>query len=685
MKTPLRTIVGIMFFLICATSLLAQPTIDRNDLWMVGDTYTYLGLDATNLEPGPSGNGVTWDMSVLVRNSDLDGTSSYVNAADTPNAAAFPEANIALTIDGEDAGTAYSYYSVSNDSIVEEGQDTPAGLVILENKRVFINFPFGYNDTHTDTYGGSFTLEVNGAMATVTRQGTFTTTYDGFGTLILGSRTFTGVSRIKTVEETTETIEFSGMTFNTTTMGTSYSWFNAQSRDMLLNISEVEATGFGPPTSTKSASYQDLDGVNAADVSGNYGAHLTTQGGDFDTEIIVHNPTDPDKIITLNPLASDGSSLTSVDVDVPGEGLARMNQQNIFPPAAASFTGSGCDECSFTMGYRANLPNASTAHVNRTQDLKTEYYFYPGEWDLLFDGASIVNAGSGPATVTASQIGDDGGLLSAVTLTDDLEPGGKFLDVFNGKFANVPNSILKIESTQPIAVMILRISQDRLYLYQNLALPDNIGGSEDGRWLAHITSDTGGFSTTIIIHNQSGSQQMVTLQPYDSEGMALAPVQVSVPANNVSRFAKTDLLPSEASHASITGSTECVVSVGYQSTQPNSSTAHIHETVSVGTEFYFYAGDWDLLFDGLAMINVGDEDAFIQLAQFRNDGQIVGNFSLFAGLKPNAKYLDVLEGQIPPNNPEAIIKITSNQPLAVLALRLTKDSRFLYGNDPITY
>ena len=684
MKTPLRTIVWFILMMLCAASSWAQPTIERNDLWMVGDTYTYLGLDAANLEPGPAGNGVTWNMSTLVRNSSLDGTSRYVDAAGTPNAAAFPQANVALTIDGEDAGTAYAYYAVSNDTIVEEGQDTPAGLITLSDKRIFINFPFGYNDVHTDTYGGSFTLEVMGAMATVTRQGSFTTTYDGYGTLILGSKTFQGVSRIKTVDEVTDTIDFGGTTFTSTTTGTSYSWFNAQSRDMLLNISEATVSGFGPASTSKSASYQDIEGVGGA-VSGSYAAHLTAQGGDFDTEIIVHNPTNSDKIITLTPVASDGSQLTPVDVEVAGEGLTRMLQQNTFPANAVSFTGSGCNDCMFTLGYRANLPNASTAHVNQTTDLKTEYYFYPGEWDLLFDGAAIINAGSVASSVQASQIADDGSLLSQITLTGNLEPGGKYLDVFNGKFANNPNSILKIESDQPMAVMILRISQDRLYLYQNLALPDDAGQGDGGRWLAHITSDTGGFSTSIIIHNQGASQQTVTLQPYDSDGMALMPVPVNVPANTVSRFAKSDLLPSEASHASISGSTDCVVSVGYQSNEPGSSTAHIHETTSVGTEFFIHSGEWDLLFDGLALVNLGDEPAAIQLAQFREDGSIVHNISLTGFLPPKAKYLEVLEGQVPPNHPDAIIKITSSQPLAVLALRLTKDSRFLYGNNPLTY
>jgi hypothetical protein len=333
------------------------------------------------------------------------------------------------------------------------------------------------------------------------------------------------------------------------------------------------------------------------------------------------------------------------------------------------------------VGYRAAIPDASTAQVHETGRLENTLYFYPGEWDSLFDGAAIINTGDAPAHIEVIQLDDTGSTLDSEVLETSLAPDGKHLTIFNELFDNTPNTLLKLVSDQPLGVLILRISDDGRYLYQNMPLPVK-PDQGDSRWLAHITSETGGFDTDIYIHNSGDDTGTVVLTPYTKEGGDQDPVEVTVEAHATRRFAKTDLLQGDASHAKITGSTNCLVTLGYRARVENPSTAAIHEGPPVGMSFDVYPGDWQQLADGFALVNTGDAPAQITVSQIDDNGVQQASEVLIEDLAPNAKYLGLLVDIIP-ENPQSILRIESNQNLAVLALRLSGDGRFLYSNNPI--
>ena len=665
-----------------AINLFAQPAVTRADIWQLGDNVTLLGLVADDLEPGPAGNGVTWDFSTLVRDGDRDSTFLYLDPSGVPDGGEFPLANLAARTEFEPDGFVFVFSKTDDAGVIDYGQTTPVGISILEDPRTVFQFPLGFNDTQNDNFSGTLAFNVQGNDLNGTRTGNTEITYDGFGTLILGEKTFTQVRRMKQIQEVTDTFNVNGSPVGATSITTSYLYLARESGTAILQLDFVETTTQGTTTTSEFASFQDLDVLPEPQPSSRYGAHLTAQTGNFDTEIIVRNTSDQPETLHLLPLETDGTPLAEVILNLFPGTTTRALQQNYFPIDAAGFGASGCEDCVFTMGYRAKVADASTAHVHQATGFKTEYYFYPGEWDLLFDGAAILNAGSDSAAVTLSQLGSDGTLLDQLTLAENLAPGAKYLDVFNGKFENQPNAILKLEASQPLAVMILRISQDNRYLYQNFALPDHPGESGAERWLAHITSDSGGFETSILIHNRSANDRMVTIHPYSADGQALESESVLVPAGWVRRFAKADLVPANTSHAAISGSTDCVVSVGYRAAQASASTAQIHETPPVGNSFTFYPGEWDLLFDGIAIINLGESAATLTATQVDDSGQEQASVTLVADLAPNAKFLDVLEGKLP-TNPDTVIRIDSSQPMAILALRLSKDNRYLYGNQPL--
>lgn len=664
--------------------LWAQPDFTQADVYQVGDDGDYLALGATTAQPGPAGNGVTWDFSDLSRTPSEDFSVFYRDPSTAPNGDQFPQANLVAV---QNAGPidAYTFFSTSPQRFVLEGLDLPElGVVTYSDKSVWVDFPLSFDETQTDDFVGMYTFTVPPISGVSNRTGSLTAKYDGFGTLILpGGATVENVRRLRFDQIVVDQISALGITITVET--TTYSFFAVGDRRHVFQLTLAD-TSISPPgdtISSKVASYRsDAGGQNPPPMTASRrGTHLTNQSGSFESEILIHNPEMTSRTLTLQPLAGDGSALPTVAVTVPGMGTSRSPQQNYFSAAARSFSASGCDSCIFSVGYRAAIADASTAQVHQTERLEQEFYFYPGEWDYLFDGAAIINAGDSAAEITATQLSDDGEVLGTVTLEENLAPGGKHLRLFNDLFTNTPESMIRLNSTQPMAVMILRISTDGRFLYHNLPLPEQpaIGAQ---RWLAHITSEIGGFDTDVYIHNTSNSDRTSTFHTCDVDGLPLDIVSVTVPGNSTRRFAKTDLFDPDTSHAFVTGPTDILVTLGYRSRVPDSSAAMVHEAPPVGTSFTIYPGEWSVIFDGLAMVNLGGANATITLKQIGDNGQELNSGVLTSTLAPHAKYLNVLEGLIPEDS-NSILRVESTQPLALLSLRLSKDSRYLYENPPL--
>lgn len=662
---------------------LAQPAIGRSDFYQIGDRVQYRVVDPGNVQPGPAGNGVTWDFSNLQRTPEGDYEIYFAAPSVAPNAANFPGANMVQVQDAGQGFTAYTFLQATDTFIQLEGLDIPdLGVVTYSDKSRWVDLPFTFNESQTDPFVGQYTFNSNGISGISHRTGQLTTTYDGYGTLILpGGQRFEGARRLKLIQVVNDEVTVQGFAITTRVETTTYQWFLPGNRNQAFSLTYATSTITPPGSSITSvvAVYQEIDDSTPA-TPVNRGTHLTAQGGDFDTELLIHNPTNSAKTLALTPLTSAGSAGQPVSVNLPARTTKRALQQTYFSADAASFTGSGCTECIFSMGYRASgLEDAATAQVHQNGRTETEYQFYPGEWAYLYDGAAIINTGSANATIDALQISDNGTLLATVNLTTNLAPGGKKLTIFNTLFNNNPDSMITIRSNQPISVMILRIDTEGRYLYQNLPLPDH-PEADDNRWVAHITSESGGFDTDVMVHNTSNSSKTITFHPYTTAGASLIPVDVTVPANTTRRFAKLDLFNGDTSHAKITGSTDVIVTLGYRSRVPDSSTAQIHEATPVGTSFEIYPGSWDVLFDGFAIVNTGNATTSLQVSQLNDDGTTTTPVTLTNALAPNAKFLGLLEGVIA-NNPNSIIRVEASQPLAILALRLTKDSRYLYGNE----
>ena len=673
--------------LLSAISVLAQPKVDVYQIFRLGDSGEYLGLDATGVEPGPAGNGVIWDFSNLNRKAEDDYTIRFIDPADAPSPAKFPGTDLVThRVQGDEVN--YDYLQVRGDRIFILGSEvSQVGEFVFNDVSFVSGLRLNYEQSTKGPIGGGYTVTPNaGPGGTSTLDGQAIATYDGFGTLILpDGRRIPDVIRIKFIREWDEESLLGGQQVQTRQEETRYHFYEPGHSVHLFELihtdQRVTPSGGTPIVQILDKAAYRISSESNPQLTAKRGTHLTTPGGIFNSQIIVHNQGETSGMLQLQPLNATGMPLNAVDLDVAPSATSRQDAPMTLGNDAGSFYASGCADCTFSVGYRANIESGSTAQVHQTQDFRREFVFYPGEWDLLFDGQAIINVGDGNAAITASQIDFQGNVLETAMLETALVPGGKHLSLVNDQFTDRPDSLIRLESNERMGTMVLRISSDFRFLYQNNPLP-SFADNDAGRWLAHLTSDAGGFSTEILVHNRGETQGSLNFQPFDAAGQPLAPAMVTVEAGQTRRFAKAELFPSAASHASISGSTTCLASVGYRAQAPGASTAVIHETAPVGTSFRIYPGEWQFLFDGVALINAGEGSATISLSQIGDTGQTLTKVELVADLVPNAKFLGLLEGRVSQNQ-DTVLLIESDQPLAILSLRLSKDNLYLYNNEAL--
>ena len=185
--------------------------------------------------------------------------------------------------------------------------------------------------------------------------------------------------------------------------------------------------------------------------------HLTPPGVDFETEIVITNFSQQRVELILKPYLEDGSALFESPVTVEaGESRVFMPNQ-LFPDQAVSHFGiCGSPSAAVTASYRLTTGPAISAQVNENVDIDQEYLFYPGEWDLVFDGIAVVNLGQDASRIEAVLLDDQGREMRRVVLREDLAPNAKHTTVVDFEFQGLRGGAVRIESSQRAMMLVLR-------------------------------------------------------------------------------------------------------------------------------------------------------------------------------------------------------------------------------------
>ncbi|MFC2111555.1 T9SS type A sorting domain-containing protein, partial [Bacteroidota bacterium] len=212
-------------------SVYSQPSLTGALMpspWDITDLHP---ADTAFVNHGPDGANQTWDFSNITVYFNPQGYYYYPPAI-TLYDSAFPTATVALEI----ALNLFNYYFY---------ETSPSGYILLgewsdiwelpySDPKQALTFPFTYNSTVTDTYGGT-SAPYSGTTKTLT--GNFTTTCDGYGTLILPSATHTNVLRLKTIDHYTEA--YSGPDTPAVYDFIRYEWYDCVNKFPLMSIVDM--------------------------------------------------------------------------------------------------------------------------------------------------------------------------------------------------------------------------------------------------------------------------------------------------------------------------------------------------------------------------------------------------------------------------------------------------------------
>lgn len=235
-----------MTLIICCSSAFAQgPTLTfANTGFSPGDTYNTFSADTTGLQPGPAGQGQTWNFSNLIIGNAI--YQNCVDPATTPNASSFPNATMAIT----DSTGNYGYFKENMTEQTFLGLVNSIQTIVCSNPETVLTYPFSYNDVINDTMMANYSF----VGTNVIRKGTSHTTADGWGTLQLPSGNYSNVLRVKFVESYKDTCLLFTIKYDQTT----YYWFDGSNKEPLLTLVFLTVNSSGTPTSSKSASVADF-------------------------------------------------------------------------------------------------------------------------------------------------------------------------------------------------------------------------------------------------------------------------------------------------------------------------------------------------------------------------------------------------------------------------------------------
>lgn len=228
-----------LFTLSCFFTLIvfsvAQPTIQREDIYAPGDKVHSTSPEGYLPDPGEAGANRVWDFS----DAPLGAETAEIRIAQpdtTDFFAEYPTSNIAAIVDFP-GGQSIQYERASVGSHEALGfvipgiaQQTYSDPVVLHQ------FPLTYNTQWVDTYAYVFDFVIN--PITTETEGTVEVLVDGYGTLLLGTETFPDVLRMKVISESTDTTDLGqGLSEKNITHDTTYIWITPTEPGPLANLS----------------------------------------------------------------------------------------------------------------------------------------------------------------------------------------------------------------------------------------------------------------------------------------------------------------------------------------------------------------------------------------------------------------------------------------------------------------
>lgn len=199
-------------------------------------------------------------------------------------------------------------------------------------------------------------------------------------------------------------------------------------------------------------------------------SHVTGEFDAFGTSLIFHNQTDGAKTLKLSGFNAEGDFISEKEIVITGKTQFIEKPFNLFNSYDVTHIKvCGSLDCSITPVYKIKEGVGASCHASEVNQSGQEFVFYAGEWDIIFDGMAIINTSENPCKITGETLSEEGAVLETITISEELVPNGKIVNVMEAFFPNGQNKTLKITSTENIQILILRGTRPGTepgYLYQ---------------------------------------------------------------------------------------------------------------------------------------------------------------------------------------------------------------------------
>jgi len=186
-----------------------------------------------------------------------------------------------------------------------------------------------------------------------------------------------------------------------------------------------------------------------------YITHLTRNDADFRTRLLIVNDSAAEGSLTLQPIDLEGNALAPETVNLkPGTSMD-IDAGNLFDQDATHVAITGDDYVSVVVAYKAVTKDSATAHIREQTEFGTRFRLFPGEWGTVWDGAAMVNTGTGPAEILVTGFDDQGVEIFQTTLSDDLAANAKLMVNFQA-IMPAETELIEIRANQVMATAFLR-------------------------------------------------------------------------------------------------------------------------------------------------------------------------------------------------------------------------------------
>lgn len=198
------------------------------------------------------------------------------------------------------------------------------------------------------------------------------------------------------------------------------------------------------------------------------------------------------------------------------------------------------------------------------------------------------------------------------------------------------------------------------------------------RIISHVTTTSGGFTTQIIVANTSGENLPFSLKPFGADGSAGRVYTGNVDAGETQWLDPADIFDTNPGYFKIESEPGVQVSVGYQHVT-TASPAHVTESSEVANVWRLYPGDWSTVWDGLAVVNLGDEIGRVVITQIDETGTPRQEDVIVDDFPPGAKTLYNIRDHFTERS-DVYYRIEGSQPIVMTALRGSLDFTYLWEN-----